>query len=169
MGCLWYVAAPGVGYHGGRRTTAAAMVGVFFLPSFRLTNRVSGASQPPNHPKTNHQSHQISLYCDSTWYNVHTYIRAELLDRENKKTAFWPYSFFANVKEPQSDKEIFKRSVLPVRHGKYSKLPCCIYLATNIKWVDFTYFPNKIWFIQRENTRKQKISWKNNFYAPYQP
>ncbi len=81
-------------------------LGCFFLPSFRLTNRVSGASQPQNHPKTNHQSHQISLYCDSTWYNVHTYIRAEFLSSQKQKTAFRPYSFFANVKEPRSDKEI---------------------------------------------------------------
>ena len=93
--------------NGGRRTTAATMVGVcFFFPSFRLTNCVSGASQPQNHSKTNHQSHQISLYCDSTWYNVHTYIRAELLSLRRQKTAFRPYSFFANVKEPRSNKEI---------------------------------------------------------------
>ena len=28
--------------------------GVFFLPSFRLANRVSDVPQPQNHPKTNH-------------------------------------------------------------------------------------------------------------------
>ncbi len=50
--------------------------------------------------------HELVIHCDSTWYNIHTYIRAELLFSRKQKTAFRPYSFLANVKEPRSDKEI---------------------------------------------------------------
>ncbi len=50
--------------------------------------------------------HELAIYCDYTWYNIHTYIQAELLFSGKQKTAFRPYSFFANVKEPRSDKEI---------------------------------------------------------------
>jgi len=50
----------GVGHHGGHGTTAAPMVGVFFLPSFHLdTSRVrcpTTPKPPQNHPL----SHLIS-------------------------------------------------------------------------------------------------------------
>ncbi len=59
--------------------------------------------------------HELAIYCDSIWYNIHTYIHAELLFSQKQKTAFQPYSFFANVKEPWSNKEIveFLRNYYP--------------------------------------------------------
>ena len=48
------------GHHSGCGMAAAAMVGMYFLPSFHLANRASDVSQTQNQQKTNHQSHQIS-------------------------------------------------------------------------------------------------------------
>ncbi len=37
--------------------------------------------------------HELVIYCDSTWYIIHTYIRVELLFSRKQKTAFRAYSF----------------------------------------------------------------------------
>jgi hypothetical protein len=67
--------------------------------------------------------HELAIYCDSTWYNIHTYIQAELLFSRKQKTAFRPYSFFANVKEPRSDKEIIQNPNIVMVTSKWHTPP----------------------------------------------
>jgi hypothetical protein len=63
-------AAPGAGHHGGRRATAAAMVGVCFISSSHLANRVSGVRPLKNH---------------TNGYKVRTYETEELVDDRKKR------------------------------------------------------------------------------------
>ncbi len=50
--------------------------------------------------------HELAIYCNSTWYNIHTYIRVELLFSQKQKTALRAYSFWPNGQQCRSDKEI---------------------------------------------------------------
>ena len=82
--------------------------------------------------------YKLVIYCDLTWYNVHTYIRAELIYTRKQKTAFRPYSFFANVKKPQSDKEVYLLNQL----FDERKSLCCV-MHDDGQWLvwNFSYKP----------------------------